>query len=165
MANRQIYQLTSKTIASTDVIPLQDTAGAAEAKKVTVQNIIDAVPSDSSKLSVSTFNTYTGDTQTEIATKADKAITVRSVTGATSLLEADNGKAIECDGTFTLTFPNGLSAGWQVLITNVGAGTITLAATTTLQTKDSNVLLASQYGGATAYHRGSNVFLATGDLT
>ena len=43
MANRQIYQLTNKTPLTTDVIPIQDAAGSQEAKKSTVQSIINLI--------------------------------------------------------------------------------------------------------------------------
>lgn len=75
----------------------------------------------------------------------------------------DAAKIIECDGTFTVTFPDSLDAGFQVVIVNVGSGTITLAAATTLQGKGTQ--LTAQYGAATAYHRGSDVWLAFGDLS
>jgi hypothetical protein len=55
--------------------------------------------------------------------------------------------------------------GYRVDIVNVGSGTITIAAETTLQSKNSAVTLANQYGGGSAYHRGSNVYLLVGDLT
>ena len=58
MANRQIHELTSKTIATTDALPVQDENGNFEAKKVTVQNVIDAVPADSGKTDLTTFNNY-----------------------------------------------------------------------------------------------------------
>lgn len=44
MANRQISQLTAGTVGTTDVVVFQDAAGASEAKKATVQNILDLVP-------------------------------------------------------------------------------------------------------------------------
>ena len=348
MANRQIFQLDSKVIVSTDVFPVQDESGSAEAKKVTLQNIIDAVPADPNKVDVSTYNAgqsaqddlisanatgitantsaisgkldsvvggtdiqvdntdpnnpvinftgssgggsvqsqwkystgggvpasgrfttnstapasvgtinindtndngydlsnilnllTTGDTiylqdlndptaggiyqistitdnttyytfgvtivdagttaftnnssfgfiftntspvstswgsitgtlsdqtdlQTALDAKADKNLSINSQSGAYSVVEADNGKTIECDGTFTLTFPTGLTTGFQVLIANVGTGTITLAADGTLQTKDSNTKISSQWAGVTAYHRGSDNIVAFGDLT
>lgn len=99
---------------------------------------VDALPTDSGITSVST--TYT-------------------------VLSSDAGKIIECNGTFTVTLPNSLDTGFQVTIVNIGTGTITLAASTTLQTKSSNTKLASQYGAATAYHAGSNIWRAFGDLT
>ena len=48
-------------------------------------------------------------------------------------------------------------------IVNVGSGTITLAASTTLQGEGTQ--LETQYTGAVVYHRGSNVWLAMGKLT
>lgn len=119
----------------------------------------------SNKLNTSDFNSYSATTETTINSKTDKNLSIVELTGATSLSESDNGKSIECDGTFTVTIPTGLSVGWQALIVNIGSGEITLAAGGTLQSKDSNVLLASQFGGATVYHRGSNNILAIGDLT
>ena len=47
----------------------------------------------------------------------------------------------------------------------VGTGTISLSATTTLQSKNAATDLANQYGAATVYHRGSNVWIAIGDLS
>lgn len=88
-----------------------------------------------------------------------------AVNGARDLTSTDAGKILECNGTFTLTAPNGLDAGFQVTVINVGAGTITLAATTTLQSKGAKTKVSSQYGAATLYHRGSNVWLAVGDLS
>ena len=75
---------------------------------------------------------------------------------------ADNAKIIECNGTFSIIFPDVLDVGFQVVIVNVGSGTITLSATTTLQAEATT--LPNQYTGATVYHRGSNVWLAMGRL-
>lgn len=79
------------------------------------------------------------------------------------LAAEDAGKIVECGGTFTITLPNGLDAGFQATIVNVGSGTITLAAATTLQ--GAGTMLATQYTGAVVYHRGSNIWLAMGRLT
>jgi len=109
-----------------------------------------------------------GETSTntsEIADKADKLLTINTITGATTIDDAYNGEAIEADGTFTLTFATGLTQGFQVLITNVGTGTITLAADGTLQTKDSAVTITSQYAGVTAYARTTDTVIAFGDLS
>jgi hypothetical protein len=137
-----------------------------------------------------TFNTYTGNTDTRITAietdvdsisgdtdtntlaianlendKADLDATIVSLSTATTLDSTYKGKIVECDGTFTLTLPNGMDTGMRVDIVNIGTGTITLAASTTLQSKDSAVTLANQYGGASAYHRGSDVWLVVGDLS
>ncbi len=90
---------------------------------------------------------------------------ILSKSGAYPLAAGDEGKIIECNGTFTITLPDGLDTGFQVAIVNIGTGVITLAAATTLTTKDSAVTLASQYGAATVYHAGSNVWRAIGDLS
>ncbi len=90
---------------------------------------------------------------------------ILSKSGAYSLAAGDEAKIIECNGTFTITLPNGLDTGFQAVIVNIGTGVITLAATTTLTTKDSAVTLANQYGAATVYHAGANVWRAVGDLS
>lgn len=43
MANRQVYQLTARTLALTDVIPTQDAAGSLEAGKNTIQDVANLV--------------------------------------------------------------------------------------------------------------------------
>jgi len=88
-----------------------------------------------------------------------------SKTANHTLVAGDNGKIIECDGTFTISLPDGLDDGFQVAIVNIGTGTITLSAITTLTSKDSKTDLANQYGGASVYHAGSNVWRAFGDLS
>lgn len=92
-------------------------------------------------------------------------VTTNSKTSAYTVVAGDNNKIIECSGTFTVTLPNSLDTGFQVTIVNVGTGTITIAASTTLYSKNSNTKLASRWIGATAYHRGSNVWVLMGDLT
>lgn len=88
-----------------------------------------------------------------------------SLTGATTLDATYAGKIVECSGTFTVTLPDGMPIGWKVTLVNVNSGVITIAAATTLQSKDSANKLSNQFGGASIYHRGSNVWLAVGDLT
>lgn len=89
---------------------------------------------------------------------------ILSKTEAYELAAGDEAKVIECDGTFTITCPDGLDAGFQVAIVNIGSGTITIAAETTLQSKDSAATIATQYAMAVVYHRGSNVWLLAGDI-
>ena len=65
----------------------------------------------------------------------------------------------------TLTLPNGLSIGYQISVMNMGSGvTVTLSAATTLLSKGGKVTITSQYGGVSIYHKGSNVWVAMGDL-
>lgn len=88
-----------------------------------------------------------------------------SVTENTLIDKTYAGKIIEASGTITITLPDDMPNGMRVDIVNIGTGTITIAASTTLQSKDSKVDLADQYGGASVYHRGSNVWAALGDLS
>lgn len=111
----------------------------------------------------SSINTLTGTTLP--ATYVNKVTTIRSVTGATVLTTADNGKIIECNGTFTLTFYSGATAGHNIDVVNIGSGTITLAVQGTLQSDSSKTKLATQYTGASLYARNSNTWLAVGKLT
>lgn len=90
--------------------------------------------------------------------------TINAQDEAYTLAASDAGKIIECDGTFTVTLPNGLDTGFQCVIVNVGTGTITLSAEATLQSADNAVTLTTQYNGAAVYHRGGNVWLAMGGL-
>lgn len=80
----------------------------------------------------------------------------------------DEGKNIEVTATATITCPDGLDSGFQVVITSIG-GTTTLLAATTLQYLDGGAQTAAS--GVTVdtqvvvYHRGSNVWLVTGGYT
>jgi hypothetical protein len=82
------------------------------------------------------------------------------------LVTGDNGGIIEASGNITITLPNSMATGYQALIVHVGGTdtSIRLAATGTLFTKDSSVTLRSRWSGATVYHRGSNQWVAMGDL-
>lgn len=111
------------------------------------------------------LTTHTGLTVTAHGGLVPQDAAILSKSGAYPLAAGDEAKIIECNGTFTITLPNGLDTGFQAVIVNIGTGVITLAATTTLTTKDSAVTLASQYGAATVYHAGSNVWRAFGDLS
>jgi hypothetical protein len=91
--------------------------------------------------------------------------TLNTKTSTYTLVAADNNKILECNGTFTVTLPAYMATGFQVTIVNVGTGVITISATATLFSKNSNRKLASQWIGATAYHRGGDYWVLMGDLT
>ena len=76
-----------------------------------------------------------------------------------------NGYILECTNSPTITLPNGLVNGYQIAVVNMGTGIVTIAATTTLNTKDGKKKLANQYGAASFYHQGSNVWVGFGDLS
>ena len=141
------------------------------------QDLADAIADliDSSPATLNTLNelaaalnddaSFATTVTNALAAKAGLNATILGKSTGYQLTEADNNKIIECDGTFTITLPNSLSTGFQAVVVNVGTGTITIAAATTLQSKDSKTKLASRYGAASVYHRGSNVWLAFGDLS
>jgi hypothetical protein len=91
--------------------------------------------------------------------------TIVSKVAAFTIDSTYNGKIIECNGSFTVTFANTLTAGFKCDIINVGTGTILLAGAGTLLTKSENKKLLNQYGGVSAYCRSTGVILAVGDLT
>ena len=97
--------------------------------------------------------------------KAKKIATIVPAAAQPTVLSTNNGDIYECSGTWTYTLPDGMVAGFQITIVNTDSGEITLAAVTTLQTKDGNTKLSNQYGAVSVYNRGSNVWLAIGDLS
>ena len=113
----------------------------------------------------SNLTTHTGLSTTAHGGILPEDASIVAVSSGRNLASTDAGKILECTGTFTLTCPNGLDTGFQCAVVNISTGVITLAATTTLTSKDSAVTLANQYGGATVYHAGSNVWRAIGDLS
>ena len=127
------------------------------------------------------FNTYTGDTDTrldtietnvsgntaDIDTKADKFVTVESISASTyTIVSSDNNRILEVSTGCTITMPTGLTNGFQLTIVNTGTGTVTFNAGTgaTLLSKDSKVDLADQYGAVAAYFNNNNWTLI-GDLS
>lgn len=74
-----------------------------------------------------------------------------TVTGLTDTLDETNfGKIVPYSntGTVTITLPNGLKTGFWCVLRKTGAtGTMTLSATTTLETKNGATDIVSQYGG------------------
>lgn len=126
-------------------------------------NTLDGITATTAELNY--CDGVTSNIQTQLNAKSNKNATISTKTSAYTVQSSDNNSIIECNGTFQITLPNSLDTGFQVTIVNVGTGVITLAASTTLYSKSSNRKLASQYVGATAYHRGSNVWIAMGDLT
>ena len=91
-----------------------------------------------------------------------------TVTGTSdTLAETDFGKLIQYSstGSVTITLPNGLKTGfWAVLQKTGASGTISLSATTTLNTANSLTDITTQYGVVTVFHLGSNVWTAWGSL-
>jgi len=121
------------------------------------------LPAKTTETDVVHYNTTTG--LLSYAKVAPLDAEINSQAMAYTVVAGDAGKIIECTGTGNLTLPDSLDTGFQCTIVNTGVGTITLVAATTLHTKGGNVDLATQYGAASAYHQGSDVWIAFGDLT
>ncbi|MCB9813261.1 MAG: hypothetical protein H6772_02530 [Pseudomonadales bacterium] len=105
------------------------------------------------------------DTAHNLTDKVDKSTSIIEVSSTYEVQASDRAKTIEANGTFTITFPDGLATGFQVVIVNVGSGTITLSAATSLQSAGGATTITSQYSGAVVYHRGTNIWLAMGNLS
>jgi hypothetical protein len=75
---------------------------------------------------------------------------------AYELAQSDNNTIVECDGTFTVTIPTGLSTGFECVIVNIGTGVITIASNGTLRQTDSTYTLSEQYRACSLYHIGSD---------
>ena len=84
-------------------------------------------------------------------------------TAAYTLDIYDLNNIVEASGTFAVTLPNSVNPGFQTTIINVGGGNITLNASTLL-TMDSSIVLRDRYATATAVHKGSGVWYASGNL-
>jgi len=102
-------------------------------------------------------------------TIATIAANVNVQTGTTyTLLDSDNGKVITLNNgsAITLTVPIGLSAGFNCLVVQLGAGAITFtASSTTIYNRGTNTKTAGQYAIATIVSYTSNTFITSGDMT
>jgi len=89
-------------------------------------------------------------------------------TGTTYTLAAsDNGKVVTFNNAsnITLTVPAGLGAGFNCLIVQLGAGTVTpTASSTTIHQRQSLTKTAGQYAAASLVAYAADVFVLSGDL-
>jgi hypothetical protein len=112
-------------------------------------------------------NIYAGDPTTpkQLAT-LNAAVNAQTGTSYT-LTSADNGKVLtfnNASGT-VLTVPSGLGAGFNCLIAQLGAGTVTpTSSATTIYQRQSLTQTAGQYGVATLVAISPNTFILSGDL-
>jgi hypothetical protein len=112
--------------------------------------------------------------QTQLNAKVPTIAVIATKTGTTyTALSTDIGKIIEftATGATTITLPTGLATGYQITIVNYGNGTVggvrTFAAGSgaSIKSKSGNLKLSTVFDAATAYYRGSNVWVVFGDLT
>ena len=114
------------------------------------------------------------DLQTALDAKVNLLATIKTITGTSyTVLSGDSGKILEFTntGATTVTLATGLTIGFQVTLVSYGNGTTsgvkTIAAGTgaTVKSANSALKLSTIFGAATAYYRGSNVWVCFGDLT
>jgi len=94
---------------------------------------------------------------------------VNAQTGTTyTLTQNDNGGVItgSSGSATTVTIPAGLGVGFNCLIIQIGAGTVTLSAASgvTLNNADSFTAISAQYGAATLYAYAADTFYLGGQL-
>lgn len=76
---------------------------------------------------------------------------------------SDHNTVMKVSGGYTLTIPNGLPAGMKLDVFNVSTSTVIFSCAGTWLAKGTK--LASQYGGASLFHEGNDIWSAVGDLT
>lgn len=111
--------------------------------------------------------------QTALDAKVDVAAIVTDATTAKTLALTDANDIVEMNNAAanTLTVPPNSSVafptGTRIDVVQYGAGQTTLVAGSgvTIRSKDSNLKLTGQYSGVTLYKRGTNEWVAIGDLS
>jgi hypothetical protein len=144
MANKKITELDALTTpAGADVLAIvDDVAGTATTKQVTVTNLMAAAPqgdleaannlSDLNDAATARTNLGIGTAATSASTDFSPAFfsTVSDLTTARTLSNSDNGKVIVCTNasTITVTIPNSLTAGFSCKLVQGGAGLVNVIA-------------------------------------
>jgi hypothetical protein len=93
---------------------------------------------------------------------------INAQTGTTyTLVAADNGKIVTLSNAsaITLTIPTGLGAGFNCMIVQLGAGVVTLtASSTTINNRQSFTKTAGQYATVSLFAYAANTFVSAGDM-
>lgn len=102
--------------------------------------------------------------QDELDEKSNLNLTFNTQSGNYTVQASDSGSKILMNNTTTatVTLPNGLDTGFQVVISRINTGIVTIAATGTLNSQGTELDL--QYTGCVATHTGSNIWLVEGRL-
>lgn len=108
-----------------------------------------------------------------VSSATDFATSLQSVSSLTAnytVQSSDVGKVLESATSVSITLPNGLSTGYSVKVRRTGSAVVSVQATGTLQelvvgTGLSTVAYVEIDTEATLVHRGSNLWLITGDYT
>ena len=91
------------------------------------------------------------------------SLNIKTENAPYTLLVGDLAYFIRIDTAGTVTLPNGLNAGFQVILANVSGGTVTLLAETTLNSQLTT--LGNQWSAVTIINIGGDVWEAYGDLS
>ena len=92
---------------------------------------------------------------------------IAAATTAYSITQADNGKVINCNntGALTITIPSGLTAGFNCMIVQMAAGSVTITGSgVTIYNRSNYTKTGGQYAIATIVSPSSNVFITGGDM-
>lgn len=126
-------------------------------------NIDEHRPLDDSL--TTTTNIWSADKiQTELDEKIGTDIELNTQTGNYTIQASDAGKKVLINNSslVTVTLPNGLPTGFQVIISRIGSAVVTISATGTLNSQGTQLDL--QHTGCVATHLGSNEWLVEGRL-
>jgi len=99
----------------------------------------------------------------DISTSGSDLVTIKDISSNYTITNEDSGTILECNGTsIFITLPDGLNAGVEVVINNVGTGVITLNASSTLNGKGNQ--LTTQWSSCIVYHKNFNTWRVYGDV-
>ncbi len=99
---------------------------------------------------------------------AVNSASIVAATTAYTLTQSDNGKVINCanTGALTITIPSGLTAGFNCMIVQMAAGSVTISAgsSVTIYNRSNYSKTGGQYAIATIVSPSTNVFITGGDM-
>jgi len=99
---------------------------------------------------------------TSVGLKANKLLSVGSITGAYTLASSDSSSYMRNVGANTITLPVNLSTGFNVTVQNTDGSTITWASDGTINAK--NTAQSTQWGAVTAICTAASTWDLIGDL-
>ena len=179
MANKKITELTDlPSPAGADILAIvDDVAGTATTKKVTVTNLMTLAPVQTGD-NVSVFTNdsgyITGLTAGELGDANFDGLeisgfdaSINDQTGTTyTLVAGDNGKVVVLNNAsaVTVTVPSGLGKGFNCSFVQKGAGQVSFAASsTTINNRQSHTKINAQYGVASIVAYAADTFVLAGD--
>jgi hypothetical protein len=128
---------------------------------------IESDPSDRVIISYKRMGSYLYIAFTSTDLSLPRTAEINAQTGTTyTLLSTDNGKIVTLNNAsaVTVTVPSGLGSGFNCTLVQLGAGTVSVSASsTTINNRNSHTSMAGQYGSATLVAYASNTFIFQGD--